>query len=78
MKKLWLGALKSAVGSASSLIISLPLVDPTKFSLHRLGGWEHIAEVIAAVVVVGEARYWSQWANGGSNGSQTPTGSTGA
>lgn len=65
MKKLWLGALKSGVSAATGLIIALPVVDPFKFSLRSLGGWEHVLEVIGVVVAIGEARYWNQWANNG-------------
>jgi hypothetical protein len=61
------GAVKSAVGSASSLILTLPLVDPAKFSIATFGGWAHLGLVILVTVIIGEARYWSQWANSGNN-----------
>lgn len=59
------GALKSAVSAATGLIIGMPIVDPEHFNPTSFGGWAHLLAAIAIVVVVGEARYWNQWANSG-------------
>ena len=64
-KQLLLGSLKSGVASLCSLIVALPIVDPLKFSLSSLGGWGHIGQVLVAVIVVSEARYWLVWASNG-------------
>lgn len=58
-----LGALKSAVSSICGLVLSLPIVDPQNFSLAKLGGWKHIAEVALVVLLVAEARYFQRWAD---------------
>lgn len=70
MKELFKGALKSAVSSACGLVLALPIVDPLQFSLHSLGGWQHILEVLVVVIVVAEARFWKQWADGVTGGGQ--------
>lgn len=59
------GAIKSAVSSATGLIIGMPIVDPEHFSVATFGGWEHLLMAIAVVTIAGEARYWNQWANSG-------------
>ena len=64
-KLLFKGALKSAVSSATGLIIALPITDPATFSIGSLGGWKHIGIVIGITVVVAEARFWKQWADSG-------------
>ena len=68
VKSLLSGALKSGVAALCSLVVALPLTDPTKFSLSSLGGWTHIGQVALVVVVVGEARYWLAWASPSSGG----------
>ena len=71
MKELFLGATKSAISSATGLILGLPYVDPQHFSPATFGGWKHLAEAIGIVVLFGEARFWKQWADGvKSNGGQ--------
>lgn len=62
---LLMGAVKSAVSSATGLILGLPLVDYQHFSPTTFGGWEHLGMAIGAVVLVSEARFWNQWANSG-------------
>ncbi len=62
------GAVKSAVSSACALILALPLSDPVHFNLSSVGGWKHILTAIGVVIVVGEARFWKQWADSGNSG----------
>ena len=57
------GALKSAVGSATGMVLSLNIVDAKDFSLATVGGLKHLGFVIAVSVVVAEAHYFNQWAN---------------
>lgn len=59
------GALKSAVSSASGMILSLNIIDPDHFSFKTFGGWGHLLEAIGIAVVVAEARFWKQWADSG-------------
>lgn len=60
-----MGAVKSAVGSSTGLIIGLPMVDSQHFSPLTFGGWAHLGLAIFWVVLVSEARFWNQWANSG-------------
>ncbi len=64
--ELIMGAVKSAISSAAGLVLALPVTDPQKFNISTLGGWKHMAVVILVVVVIGEARFWKQWADSGS------------
>jgi hypothetical protein len=57
------GALKSAVSAATGLIVSLPIADPNTFAITSVGGWKHLGFVILVVTIVGEARFWKQWAD---------------
>ena len=66
-KTLLKGALKSAVGSATGMVISLNIVDPEHFSFQTFGGWKHLVAAILVSVVVAEARFWNQWAHSGGN-----------
>lgn len=59
---LWIGALKSAISSATGLILSLPIVDAEHFSPTTFGGWKHLGAAILFVVLAGESRFWNQWA----------------
>ncbi|HEX4501071.1 MAG TPA: hypothetical protein VH187_07920 [Scandinavium sp.] len=62
-KTVLLEALKTGVLVLVSLVIALPLVDPVKFSLHSLGGWGHIIEIVVIVILVVEVRYrLEEWA----------------
>ena len=63
--KLLRGAIKSAVSSATGVIIGLNIVDPTQFSVATFGGWKHLAQVIFIVVIIAEARFFKQWADSG-------------
>jgi len=63
------GAIKSAVASVTALIIGLPAIDPVHFNIQTLGGWRHIGIIVLWVVIVGEARFWNQWANSNSKNS---------
>jgi steroid 5-alpha reductase family enzyme len=65
------GAIKSAVSSACALILALPLTDPMHFNLSSVGGWKHIGAAVLVVVVVGEARFWKQWADSGNSAEET-------
>lgn len=62
-KDLFKGAIKSAVGSATGMVLSLNIVDPNHFDIRTLGGWEHLAMAILISVVIAEARFWKQWAD---------------
>jgi hypothetical protein len=62
-RQLLIGAIKSAVLAATGLIISLPIADPGSFSITSLGGWKHLLLVILVVTLIGEARFWNQWAS---------------
>lgn len=62
-KALLTGSLKSAVSSATGMILSLNIVDPEHFSFQTFGGWKHLLLAIGITVVVSEARYWKQWAD---------------
>ncbi len=64
-KNLLKGAVKSAVSSATGIVLSLNIVDPDKFSLATFGGLKHLAVVIAVSIAVGEARFWNQWSKSG-------------
>ncbi len=64
-KKLLIGAIKSAVSSATAIVLSLNIVDPSQFSFATVGGLKHLLFVIAVSVVIGEARFWRQWADSG-------------
>lgn len=64
-KQLLTGALKSAIGAATGLILTLPVVDYEHFSPMTFGGWKHLGAAIFFTVLVGEARYWKQWADSG-------------
>ncbi len=71
-KSLLKGSIKSAVGSATGMILSLNIVDPKDFSLASLGGLKHLGLVILVSVIVAEARFWKQWADSGDeNGGTT-------
>ena len=59
------GALKSAVSSACGMVLSLNIIDPSNFSVKTLGGWAHLGEAILITVIIGEARFWQQWAQSG-------------
>ena len=61
-KSLLKGAIKSAVGSATGMILALNIVDPNHFDIRTLGGWEHLGIAILISVVIAEARFWNQWA----------------
>jgi hypothetical protein len=63
VKTLLLGALKSAVGTATGYIIALPQIDPTHFNIVSLGGWKNLAIGIGITVLTSEARFWKQWAD---------------
>lgn len=58
-----MGAFKSAISSATGLIIALPIADPMTFSISTFGGWKHMLTVIGFTVLVAEARFWKQWAD---------------
>jgi hypothetical protein len=60
----WRGALKSAISSASALLLSLPVLDPEHFNITTLGGWTHLGGIIGWTIVIGEARFWKAWADG--------------
>lgn len=62
MDDLYKGAIKSAVSSASGLVLSLPMVDPNHFSMTTLTGVGHTVGIIVWVVVIAEARFWKAWA----------------
>ncbi len=62
-KKLLKGAIKSAVSSATGIILSLNIVDPKEFSLATVGGLKHLALVVGISVLIAEARFWKQWAD---------------
>ncbi len=68
VKNLLLGALKSAVSSATGIIIALNISDPVHFSVKTLAGWKELGFTIGITVLLAEARFWKQWANGGPNG----------
>lgn len=59
------GALKSAVSSATGMILSLNIVDADHFSITTLGGWKHLGFAIFISVITAEARFWQQWAHSG-------------
>lgn len=63
MNPVFKGAIASAISSASALVLSLPVVDFEHFSPWTLHGLVHLAEAIVAVIVIGEARFWKQWAD---------------
>ena len=66
-KTLVLGAIKSAVSSATGLILSLPLIDAEHFSITSWGGWAHVGAAVGVTVLISEARFWQQWANSGTS-----------
>jgi hypothetical protein len=66
-KLLFTGALKSAVSEATGLILALPLTDAEHFNIQTVGGWKHLGITILVVVLVGEARFWKQWADSTNN-----------
>jgi len=59
------GAIKSAIGSATGLVIALPNIDPLKFNITSLGGWGHLGSAIVVTVVIAECRFWNQWSASG-------------
>jgi hypothetical protein len=64
-KTLLKGALKSAVSSATGIVLSLNLLDQDHFSVATIGGWKRLVFAVAVSVLVAEARYWRQWAESG-------------
>jgi len=62
-KNLLMGAIKSAISSATGMVLSLNIVDPNHFDVRTLGGWEHLGVAILISVIVAEARFWKQWAD---------------
>jgi hypothetical protein len=74
MRTVLMEVLKTAVLVFVGLIVALPIVDPIKFSLHSLGGWGHIIEIVLVVILVVEARYrLEEWARR-KNGQTKPSG----
>jgi hypothetical protein len=70
------GSIKSAVSSATALVLALPQIDPSSFSTITLKGWGHLGIAILAVVIVGEARFWNQWASSGNGPASAPPAAT--
>ena len=69
-KGLLIGSLKSAVSSATGMVLSLNIIDPEHFSFATYGGWKHLLAAIGISVVVAEARYFNQWAHSGNGATQ--------
>ena len=69
-KKLIKGAIKSAVSSATGMILALNIVDPNRFDIRTLGGWRHLAAALLISIVIAEARFWKQWADSGNDNGQ--------
>jgi len=61
------GALKSAVGGASGVLLAVIILDPIKFDVRTAAGWLNIAGAMLIAVATAEARYWKQWADSGNN-----------
>ena len=59
------GSLKSAISSATGMILSLNIIDPDHFSFQNFGGWKHLLAAVGIAIVVAEARFWQQWAHSG-------------
>jgi len=66
-KALVTGAVKSAVSSATGMILSLNIVDSEHFNVMTFGGWKHLGAAIAVTIIVSEARFWNQWASSGNH-----------
>jgi hypothetical protein len=60
-KALWSGALKSAVGAASGVILT-NFVDVPQ-TLFSWPWFRHVLVGMLFVVLVSEARFWGQWAH---------------
>ena len=66
-KQIVMGAVKTAVSQICGEVLALPIADPSHFNPATLGGWGHIATVFGILLVISEARYWKQWADGSSS-----------
>jgi hypothetical protein len=62
-KALWSGALKSAVGAITGVILA-NFVDVPQ-ALFSWPWFRHVLIAAGVVVLVTEARFWNQWANSG-------------
>lgn len=63
LRRLARGAFATAVSQACGLIIGLPAVDPDHFNFVNWKGAWHVFAAVAYVVLIGECRYFKDWAD---------------